>query len=157
MHLPFDIYIEKLEKNIYVSIIINKIKSMFLPQVAGVSSMLGESLAKEFAEAGCSVICVDNDIRSVEEIITRLKSRYCRIEEIGSGHRKCETPNAGPTVLGYECNLLNRDAIREVAKKVEDEVGGIDILVTCVGLPNQDIFDTASTTLMSHYWVNIDQ
>lgn len=57
--------------------------------------------------------------------------------------------------MAYECDLLDRNAIREIARKIEDDVGGIDVLVTCAGQPNQDIFDMASTTLMSHYWVNI--
>lgn len=57
--------------------------------------------------------------------------------------------------MAYECDLLDRNAIREIARKIEDEIGGIDVLVTCAGQPNQDIFDMASTTLMSHYWVNV--
>lgn len=74
---------------------------------------------------------------------------------IGPDYREHEQPNVGPTMVAYECNLLDRNAIREIAKKVEDEVGGIDVLVTCAGQPYQDIFDTATTTLMSHYWVSV--
>ncbi|XP_012531650.1 estradiol 17-beta-dehydrogenase 11 [Monomorium pharaonis] len=120
--------------------------------IAGVSSTLGEFLAEEFAKGGCSVICVDNDFRSVEEITARLKSRCNKVKGIGPDHRECERENVGPTMAAYECDLLDRNAIREIAKKVEDEVGGIDVLVTCAGQPYQDIFDTANTTLMSHYW-----
>lgn len=102
------------------------------------------------------MICVDNDLRSVEEIAAGLRSRSRgRVEEIGPSHRKREAQNARPTMAAYQCDLLDRNAIRRLAKKVEDEVGGIDVLVTCVGLPNQDIFDTASRTLMSHYWVSV--
>ncbi|CAL1681845.1 unnamed protein product [Lasius platythorax] len=121
--------------------------------IAGVSSTLGESLAEEFAKGGCSVICVDNDLRYVEEIIARLRSRCCRVEGIGPDYRKHELENEKPTMMAYECDLLDRHAIREIARKVEDEVGGVDVLVTCAGRPNQDIFDMASTTLMSHYWM----
>ncbi|XP_011632814.1 estradiol 17-beta-dehydrogenase 11-like [Pogonomyrmex barbatus] len=121
--------------------------------IAGVSSTFGESLAEEFAKGGCSVICVDNDFRSVEEIISRLRSRCYKVKGIGSDHREHEQENVGPIMAAYECNLLDRNAIREIAKKVEDEIGGIDVLVTCAGQPYQDIFDTANTTLMSHYWM----
>lgn len=143
-------------------IILNAIKSV-LPKpprdlsgdvvlIAGVSSTLGESLAEEFARGGCSVICVDNDFRSVKEITTRLKSRCNKVKGIGPNYREKKQENVGPIMAAYECNLMDRNAIREIAKKVEDEVGGIDILVTCAGQSYQDIFDTATTTLMSHYW-----
>lgn len=110
-------------------------------------------------EGGCSVICVDNDLRSLEEITTKLRSRYRRVKEIEPEHnsRERESRDVGPTIAAYECDLLNCNAVRKIAKKVEDEVGGIDVLVTCAGQPNQDIFDTASTTLMSHHWVSISQ
>ncbi|XP_018315825.1 short-chain dehydrogenase/reductase family 16C member 6 isoform X2 [Mycetomoellerius zeteki] len=143
-------------------VILNIIKSL-LPKpprdlsgdvvlIAGVSSTLGESLAEEFARGGCSVICMDNDFRSVKEITTRLKSQCNKVKGIGPNHREKEQENVGPTMAAYECNLLDRNAIREIAKKVEDEVGGIDVLVTCAGQSYQDIFDTVNTTLMSHYW-----
>ncbi|XP_070169859.1 retinol dehydrogenase 10-A isoform X3 [Polyergus mexicanus] len=121
--------------------------------VAGASSTLGESLTEAFAKSGCSVICVDNNLRYVEEMITRLKSRYCKIEEIGPNHRKHEFKNEKPIMMAYECDLLDRNAIREIARKIENEIGGIDVLVTCIGQSNQDIFEMASTTLMSHYWM----
>ena len=57
------------------------------------------------------------------------------------------------TNFAYECDLCNRDEIRSIAKKVKDEVGWVDVLVTCTGDSSQDIYDTISRTLMSHYWV----
>ncbi|EZA54299.1 hypothetical protein DMN91_006502 [Ooceraea biroi] len=142
--------------------VLNVIKS-FLPKpprdltgnvvlIAGASSTLGESLVEEFIKSGCSVICVDKNIRSAKEITARLRSR-CHMEGIGLEYRKSQPENAvGSIIAAYECDLLNRDAIREIVKKVEDKVNGIDILVTCTGQPNQDIFNTINTTLMSHYW-----
>lgn len=103
------------------------------------------------------MICIDNDHR-LEEVTRRLKSRRSRVEEVGPNYRKYRSECAEPLIAAYECNLLDRNAIREVAKKIEKEVGGIDVLVTCAGQSsNQDIFDVASTTLMSHYWVNVSQ
>lgn len=120
--------------------------------IAGISSTLGESLAEKFIKGGCSVICMDKNLRYVEEIIARLRSRCCRVEGIGPNYRKHELEDEKPIIMAYECDLLDRNAIREIARKIEDDVGGIDVLVTCAGQPNQDIFDMASTTLMSHYW-----
>lgn len=100
------------------------------------------------------MICVDNDFRSVKEITARLKSRCNKVKGIAPDYREREQENVGPTLAAYECDLLDRNAIREIAKKVEDEVGGVDVLVTCAGQPYQDIFDITNTTLMSHYWVS---
>jgi len=98
---------------------------------------------------------MDNDFRSVKEITTRLKLQCNKVKGIGPNHREKEQENAGATMAAYECNLLDRNAIREIAKKIEDEIGGIDVLVTCAGQSYQDIFDTATITLMSHYWVSV--
>ncbi|KAL0124665.1 hypothetical protein PUN28_006494 [Cardiocondyla obscurior] len=143
--------------------ILNAIKSL-LPKpprnlsndvvlIAGISSTFGESLAEAFAREGCTVICVDNDSRSVEEIVTRIKSRCNRVKGIGPDHREHEQENVGPAMTAYECDLMNRHTIFETAIKIGDEIGGVDVLVTCAGQPHQDIFDTASTTLMCHYWM----
>jgi len=88
----------------------------------------------------------------VKEIRRKLR---CNREEIGPDCRKYGSENVKSAIVAYECDLLNRDAIREIAKKVEDEIGGIDVLVTCAGQSNEDIFDIASTTLKSHYWVSV--
>ncbi|XP_053996602.1 estradiol 17-beta-dehydrogenase 11-like [Hylaeus anthracinus] len=119
--------------------------------VAGAASSLGESLAEEFAKDGCSVICVDSDAASIEETASRLRSSYPRVEDVGSSHGK-DAPSAKSTISAYECDLLDKDDIGRTARKIKDEIGKVDVLVTCVGNMNQDIFDTASTTLMSHFW-----
>lgn len=122
--------------------------------VAGAASTLGQQVAEEFAKRGCFVICVDKDGKEVEHITSGLKSRYPQIEKeaFGTRERKQEESQGKPKMAAYECDLSNRNDIRDVAKKVKDEVGGIDVLVTCIGTAGQDIFDTATTTLMSHYW-----
>ncbi|KAG7199671.1 hypothetical protein KM043_014261 [Ampulex compressa] len=120
--------------------------------VAGVSSSLGESLAKNFAAVGCTIVCIDNDVRSAEKIASELRSQYPRVEEIRSRHRKNNERTPQPRMLAYGCDLTNGDELREIARKVKEDVGKIDVLVTCVGSPDQDIFDSAYTTLMSHYW-----
>ncbi|XP_076763305.1 retinol dehydrogenase 10-A isoform X2 [Xylocopa sonorina] len=120
--------------------------------VAGASSSLGESLAVEFARNGCSVVCVDNDYESIEETVSKLKQQYSAIEEVEPSYRKNDSPRRKATISAYECDLLDKDEIRRTAQKVKEEIGRVDVLVTCVGDSNQDIFDTASRTLMSHFW-----
>ncbi|XP_043261579.1 estradiol 17-beta-dehydrogenase 11-like [Colletes gigas] len=120
--------------------------------IAGTASSLGVALAEEFAKDGCSVICVDSDSNLIEETVSRLRTSYPRIEEVESRHSKNDTPRLKSTISSYECNLLNKDDIGRTARKIKDEIGRVDVLVTCVGTVDQDIFDTASKTLMSHFW-----
>ncbi|XP_076636316.1 short-chain dehydrogenase/reductase family 16C member 6 [Colletes latitarsis] len=108
--------------------------------IAGAASFLGKSLAEEFAKDGCFVICVDSDSKLIEKTVSRLTTSYPRSKKVES------------TILSYECNLLNKDDIRRTARKIKDEIGRVDVLVTCVGTVDQDIFHTASKTLMSHFW-----
>ncbi|XP_076173224.1 estradiol 17-beta-dehydrogenase 11 [Ptiloglossa arizonensis] len=120
--------------------------------VAGAASSLGESLVEEFAKGGCFVICVDNDPKSIEETAFRLRTCYPRIEKVGPRHGKDNTLGTRSTISAYGCNLLDRNDIRRTALKIKDEIGRVDVLVTCVGSLDQDIFDTTSKTLMSHFW-----
>ncbi|KZC13669.1 PREDICTED: estradiol 17-beta-dehydrogenase 11-like [Dufourea novaeangliae] len=120
--------------------------------VAGASSSLGKSIAEEFAKNGCTVICVDRESKSVEEIASGLQARYPVVEEVRPSHRKDDSPRPTAAITAYKCDLLNSEDIRRTAQKIKNEVGRVDVLVTCVGNMDQDIFDTASKTLMSHFW-----
>lgn len=102
------------------------------------------------------MVCVDEVNDSVQQIASDLQSRYTDLkEDIETSQEKQDELRKNPKITAYRCNLLNHNGIHDIAKKVKNEIGGIDILVTCVGAAGQDIFDTASTTLMSHYWVSI--
>ncbi|OAD56022.1 Retinol dehydrogenase 10, partial [Eufriesea mexicana] len=120
--------------------------------IAGASSSLGESLTEEFVKSGCSVVCLDNDCTVLEETASRLRKQYPSIEEVKPTHRKDDSTPCCSAISVHECNLLDKNEIRRVAQKVKEDIGKIDVLVTCVGSPDQDIFDTASRTLMSHFW-----
>lgn len=120
--------------------------------IAGASSSLGESLTEEFVKNGCSVICVDSNSKLIDENVSRLRKVYQLVEKINLTYRKTDSSACRSAINSYECNLDDKDDIKRVAQKVKDDIGRIDILVTCVGDANQDIFDTASRTLMSHFW-----
>lgn len=104
---------------------------------------------------GCSVVCVGEDSRSIEDLACRLEMCYPKVEEIGPRHWKGDSARTKSTLSGHVCDLLSKEDIRRTARKIKDERGRVDVLVTCVGTQNQDIFDTASRTLMSHFWVNL--
>ncbi|XP_008215103.1 retinol dehydrogenase 10 [Nasonia vitripennis] len=122
--------------------------------VTGAASNLGSHLAEEFARGGCSVICVDDAGSDVEATATRLRSRYPGIERVGPQYRKHQDEDRPPraTSLAYSCDLWDREQIKALAKRVKQDIGRVDVLVTCAGNSEQGIFDTVSRTLMSHYW-----
>ncbi|XP_029041505.2 short-chain dehydrogenase/reductase family 16C member 6-like isoform X1 [Osmia bicornis bicornis] len=120
--------------------------------VAGASSSLGKSLAEEFAKKGCTVVCMDSDSRSIQETACRLKATRPSVEEITPRHRKDDSSRHESMIYAYQCDLIDRNDIRRTAERIKEDIGRVDILVTCVGNPNQDIFDATSRTLMSHFW-----
>lgn len=122
--------------------------------ITGVTSVLGRNLAEEFAKNGCQVICVDYNLKAARKIASDLRLKYPRVEKVGEEYRKdgLGEQMQKRTTFAYECNLENRNEISNVAKKVKDEFGGVNILITCNGDSCQDIYDTITRTLMSHYW-----
>ena len=105
------------------------------------------------------MICVDEAGSDVEGTASRLRAKYPGVERVGPSYRKQEDdPDARrqrPASLAYSCNLWDREQIKVLARKVKEEVGRVDVLVTCAGSPEEGLFDTVSRTLMSHYWVGI--
>ncbi|KAL7299284.1 hypothetical protein TKK_0007867 [Trichogramma kaykai] len=133
--------------------------------VAGATSKIGNSLAEEFARNGCLVICVDENAQEVEKTASRLCQRYPGVESTGASYRKQTADDQEQQhhedqrstsmrcrSLAYACNLCDRQQIQELAKRVRDEVGYLDTLVTCAESSEREIFDAVSNTLMSHYW-----
>ncbi|XP_063993565.1 short-chain dehydrogenase/reductase family 16C member 6-like [Diachasmimorpha longicaudata] len=121
--------------------------------ITGVTSPLGKCMAEAFARVGCTIVCVDSGLESVRKTADEVVSQYPVIEGVGPAHRKQDaTVVLGKRVWAYECDLGNRNEIREVAERVMSDIGRVDALITCIGHPGLDIFDTVSTTLMSYYW-----
>lgn len=125
----------------------------FFFQIAGVSSSLGESLASEFLKNGCSVICVDKDSKTIEETVTRLKQRHLIVEPRQRRSNDDSLSRSGSMIFTYECDFLDKDAIRGTVQKVKKDIGRIDVLITCINETNENIFDASNRTLMAHFWV----
>ncbi|XP_012348439.1 retinol dehydrogenase 10 isoform X2 [Apis florea] len=117
--------------------------------IVGVSSSLGESLASEFLKNGCSVICVDKDSKTIEETVSRLKERHLIVE---ARQRRDDLSRCGSMIFTYECDFLDKDAIRGTVQKVKKDIGRIDVLITCINESNENIFDASNKTLMAHFW-----
>ncbi|XP_006561757.1 retinol dehydrogenase 10-A isoform X3 [Apis mellifera] len=120
--------------------------------IAGVSSSLGESLASEFLKNGCSVICVDKDSKTIEETVTRLKQRHLIVEPRQRRSNDDSLSRSGSMIFTYECDFLDKDAIRGTVQKVKKDIGRIDVLITCINETNENIFDASNRTLMAHFW-----
>uniref|UniRef100_A0A336MF17 Short-chain dehydrogenase/reductase 3 n=1 Tax=Culicoides sonorensis TaxID=179676 RepID=A0A336MF17_CULSO len=67
----------------------------------------------------------------------------------------------GYSCYSYEVDISNKDHVYEMAKRVRDEVGKVDILinnagiVTCrtlLDLPDKAIENTYNVNILSHYW-----
>lgn len=125
---------------------------IFFFQIVGVSSSLGESLASEFLKNGCSVICVDKDSKTIEKTVSRLKERHLIVE---ARQRRDDLSRCGSMIFTYECDFLDKDAIRGTVQKVKKDIGRIDVLITCINESNENIFDASNKTLMAHFWVYV--
>ena len=83
--------------------------------ITGASYGIGFAIAKSMAEAGA--VIVFNDIR--QELVDKGVEAY-----------KAE----GITAHGYVCDVTDEDAVNEVVKTIEKEVGSVDILVNNAGI-----------------------
>jgi NAD(P)-dependent dehydrogenase (short-subunit alcohol dehydrogenase family) len=98
--------------------------------ITGAGGVLGGSIAGSLSKAGANIVVLD--IRS--ENITR------KIEELTS---------EGGEAIGFVCNVLDMDSLRETAEKIVAQWERIDILINCAGgnipgatlSPEQNIFD----------------
>ena len=83
--------------------------------ITGASYGIGFAIAKAMAEAGA--VIVFHDIR--QELVDKGVEAY-----------KAE----GITAHGYVCDVTDEDAVNEVVKTIEKEVGSVDILVNNAGI-----------------------
>lgn len=72
-----------------------------------------------------------------------------------------EIKKAGGEAWAYHCNVMDNEAVREVAAKVQSEVGKVDILINNAGivsgkfiteLSDEHITRTMGVNVLSHFW-----
>ena len=83
--------------------------------VTGASYGIGFAIAKAMAGAGATIVF--NDIK--QELVDKGLAAY---------------KEEGITAHGYVCDVTDEDAVNAFVKKVEEEVGVIDVLVNNAGI-----------------------
>ncbi|XP_015188063.1 PREDICTED: uncharacterized protein LOC107072546 isoform X2 [Polistes dominula] len=121
--------------------------------IIGATSTIGTSLAEEFAKRGCSIICIDKDNNLVQQLALNLKSRYTSLKNNLKGRQMITEAESltNARIIAYQCDILNTDQMKDIVNNLKNEIGVIDILVTCINTPYQGICDTAMTIWMNHY------
>ncbi|HEX2202206.1 MAG TPA: 3-oxoacyl-ACP reductase FabG [Longimicrobium sp.] len=86
--------------------------------VTGASRGIGLAIARELASAGARVAVVARDGARAEAAAAGLP---------GEGHR------------GYGCDVASSEAVNELVKRVEEEMGSLDVLVNNAGVTRDNV------------------
>ncbi|HEY1842552.1 MAG TPA: SDR family NAD(P)-dependent oxidoreductase [Mycobacterium sp.] len=82
--------------------------------ITGGSSGIGEAAARKIADAGGEVVLVARTRENLEKVADGIRS-------------------SGGTAYVYPCDLTDMDAIAEMADKVLEDLGGVDMLINNAG------------------------
>ncbi len=91
-----------------------------LALVTGSARGIGFSVAEKLASEGAKVIISDMNADAIAEAVNTLKSK-------------------GYEAFGYELNVTNLEQVEATAKKIEEEVGSIDIVVNNAGITKDNL------------------
>ncbi|MDR1683302.1 MAG: SDR family oxidoreductase [Candidatus Symbiothrix sp.] len=98
--------------------------------ITGAGGVLGGSIAQSLIKAGAKIVVLDIRQENLDRKVAELKAE-------------------GGEAIGFICNVLKMESLKETADKIVAEWGRIDILVNCAGGnvpgatldPSQTIFD----------------
>ncbi|MFO0929079.1 MAG: 3-oxoacyl-ACP reductase family protein [Gemmataceae bacterium] len=90
--------------------------------VTGGSRGIGRGISQAFAAEGAKVAVVYRGSQAAADAL---------VEEIGK---------AGGTARAYQCDVANLPAVEECIKKVEADLGAVDVLVNNAGVIHDDLF-----------------
>jgi NAD(P)-dependent dehydrogenase (short-subunit alcohol dehydrogenase family) len=82
--------------------------------LTGASSGIGEAAAEKFAQRGATVVVVARRKELLQDVADRILAN-------------------GGDALAIDCDLADLDAVDALAARVEEEIGGIDILINNAG------------------------
>lgn len=116
--------------------------------MTGAGRGLGREMSLQLASEGAKVLCVDVNEEGVRETA----------EMINGGR-------TGKDIVAdyYKTNVAEPDEVNELAKKVEDQWGKVDVLINNAGIvasaPLMDTTDAqikrmVDVNLVSHFWVS---
>ncbi len=84
--------------------------------VTGASRGIGRAIAEEFASKGYSLGLISRSREDIERVSHEIKDRY----DVGC--------------LGFDCDVRDKEKVREVFSNVNEEFGGLDILINNAGI-----------------------
>lgn len=111
--------------------------------VTGAGHGIGRELALRLANLGCLVICVDRNADTNRSTASDIKS-------------------VGGQAWAFPCDVSDREQVREMARRVREEVGDVNILVNNAGImvikqlmahTDAEIQDTVNVNLLGQVWV----
>ncbi|HKM43868.1 MAG TPA: SDR family NAD(P)-dependent oxidoreductase, partial [Dysgonamonadaceae bacterium] len=85
--------------------------------VTGATGVLGGSIANSLVEARVKVVAMGRNDKKLNEKIEELK----------------KLSDDKESVMGFTCNILDVDELKQVREKIIEKWGRIDILVNCAG------------------------
>jgi 2-keto-3-deoxy-L-fuconate dehydrogenase len=83
--------------------------------ITGGGSGIGKAIAELFASQGANVFILELNANACDEQVRKIQS-------------------SGAKATAFSCNVTDQRAVKEIANKVVDETGRIDILVNCAGI-----------------------
>lgn len=110
--------------------------------VTGGGSGIGRKMSLVLAKKGCKLVIWDINTDAAQKVAQEIKK-------------------AGGEAWAYHCNVMDNEAVREVAAKVQSEVGKVDILINNAGivsgkfiteLSDEHITRTMGVNVLSHFW-----
>jgi len=135
---------------LFILWVINQIWRLFNAQelrgqvvlITGGGSGLGRKMAHAFAKLGAKVVIWDINDEGINKVVNELKEENNK-------------------AWGYRCNVMSYSEVKEVARKVKEEVGKVDILINNAGivsgkflvdLTEEHIVRTFNVNTVSHFW-----
>lgn len=87
--------------------------------ITGAGGGLGSELAKILASAQASVVLVDQNLTSIQDLAENLREQ-------------------DQQATAYECDVTDADAIHQLIEKIDNEHGRLDVLVNSAGILGAD-------------------
>jgi len=103
---------------------------------------LGRTMAKKLAAEGVRVVVLDIDDKGISSVVKEIK-------------------DAGGYAVGYHCDVTKLETVKEVAERIFQEVGNVDILINNAGIvQGKKLLDstergirlTFEVNTLAHFW-----
>jgi len=82
--------------------------------VTGAGGVLGGSISKSLAQSGAKIVVLDIRKENLDNQVHEIRA-------------------SGGMAVGFYCDVLDASSLDEVAKKINDKWGRIDVLINCAG------------------------